>query len=105
MSEIIIPIVPGDHKDAKRITPARHHWLEISCPQCGEVHDDGKNAQEVLFYYGDKTRIFWCSECDIEVEAFNLNRIENDSAVITKAPNFKGTIKHCFYVRNEGISL
>lgn len=106
-----IPIDPDCTPSSKRISPLRHHWLEITCPRCGTVDDSGKRAPDPIFCYGDPVTVFNCHTCDMsdpsyrEEPAYQLERLEKGFAVISKVPGFQGKIEYCYYQRTVGETI
>ena len=93
-----------------KVQPINNHWLEITCPHCGQVSGGGKNIGKPIFT-GESTALFYCHNCFLttddyeEIPAYTLERIEDGHAVISKLDSFAGKIEHCFYERVVGDCL
>lgn len=109
VSKIRVPI-DLSFAASNKVQPAKNHWLEITCPDCGVVSGGGAQIGEAIFY-GEKVKLFYCHNCFLtkddykEIPAYALDSIEDGHAVISKVETFKGKIDHCFYQKHMGDCL
>lgn len=95
-----VPLRDPELYSPKRMYPAQHHWLEVSCPRCSHIMKHGLDTP--LFCYGNKEACFWCEECEYSTpKAFVRVGIIDDNMVIEKDDAFEGSITHCHFTRTE----